>query len=82
MGNFAFILLLIVFGLILFWYGLNHERDEDGKIGLLATLDNDATAPKPKVKEKGYALNAIRAVRRQRIESDAADDGPDNGTAD
>ena len=31
MGGFAFLAMLATYGLVLYWYALNFERDEDGE---------------------------------------------------
>lgn len=56
MGGFAFLAMLGTYALVLYWYALNHERDEDGRDGLLGIRSHDLDQIPQKRLKDGHSL--------------------------
>lgn len=56
MGGFAFLAMLATYGLVLYWYALNFERDEDGEDGLLGIRRTEVDPADLKSLKPGHVL--------------------------
>lgn len=74
MGGFAFLIMLGSYGIVLYWYALNHERDEDGKDGILGIRPYDPLHMPRKRMRPGHVLLKMRGnVPKHGVATTSAD---------